>query len=102
LPCSQGKADPVTGKLCPYIESEPLTIEGFEAWHVVQKNLFKFLPNGKLSGFCLSTILSICSTVGYDSRAVLHLLEYAEAGLQEAINKHGNSNSEHINTDSSY
>jgi len=101
LPCSKGKADPVTGEFCPYQQNEPLTIEGFEAWEIIQRGFVRYFPNGKVAGFCIPTILSICNALGYDSRAVLHLLEYAEAGLQEAINKHGNSNSEHINTDSS-
>ncbi len=38
--------------------------------------------------------------LGYDSQAVLRLLEHAEQGLREAVKKHGDSNTEDIDSDS--
>ncbi|MEQ1788834.1 MAG: hypothetical protein ABL857_00170 [Rickettsiales bacterium] len=101
MPCSKGEKSELTGEFCPYQQNEPLTIEGFEAWEIIQRGFVRYFPNGKVAGFCIPTILNICTALGYDQRVLLHLLDYGELGLFEAIKKHGNSNSEHINTDSS-
>lgn len=62
----------------------------------------KLFPNGHISGFDIPTILSVTEALGYDLQAMLLLIEHAEAGLREAIKKHGDhSNSEHFRQDSS-
>lgn len=61
---------------------------------------FKLHPSGKIVGFDIPTILSVTEALGYDQQVVLRLLDYAEAGLHEAIRDHGNSNAEHFNQDS--
>lgn len=44
----------------------------------------------------MPTILSVTAALGYDQQAVLLLIEYAEAGLREAVKKHADSNTEHF------
>ena len=77
-------------------------MEGFEAWEVLLRcsGQFKLYPSGKIAGFDIPTILSVTHVLGYEPRALLLLLDYAEAGLREAIRNHGNSNSEHFDQDS--
>ena len=56
----------------------------------------RYHPNGKVAGFDIPTLLGVTNTLGYDSRSVLTLIEHAEFGLREAVNKHGSSSSERI------
>ncbi len=57
-------------------------------------------PGGDVSGFDIPTILGVTDALGYDRQAMMRLLEYAEAGLHEAIRDHGNSNTKHFDSDS--
>lgn len=59
----------------------------------------KLYPNGHIAGFDIPTVLSVCEALGYDLQALLLLIEYAEAGLREAVKKHGDSSSEHFRQD---
>jgi hypothetical protein len=67
---------------------------------VIQRggSVLKYYPSGAIAGFNVSIILSIAEALGYDSQALLLLLEYAESGLGEAVKNHGDSNTEHIHT----
>jgi hypothetical protein len=48
---------------------------------------FKFMPDGAVASFDIGQILKITRVLGYDSKAILLLIPYAQKGLQEAINK---------------
>lgn len=101
LPCSEGKSDPLTGEFCPYLKNEPFTCEGHEAWELLKLgSVLKYYPSGAIAGFDIPTIVSMTHALGYDSQAVLRLLEHAEQGLREAVKKHGDSNTEHIDSHS--
>jgi hypothetical protein len=58
--------------------------------------VFRYTPSGAIAGFDLPTILSITEALGHDTHAMLRLLDYAQTGLREAMNNHGNSDTEHI------
>jgi hypothetical protein len=63
--------------------------------------VLKYYPSGAIAGFEIPTIMSMTQALGYDNQALLRLLDFAEAGLREAVKKHGDSsNTEHINSDS--
>jgi hypothetical protein len=59
----------------------------------------RFYPSGVIAGFDIPTLLSVTQALGYDAQALLCLLDYAEAGLREAIKKH-DSNTKYFNQDS--
>ena len=63
-------------------------------------SVLKYYPSGAIAGFDVPTTLSIAEALGYDSQALLLLLEYAESGLREAVKNNGDSNTEHIHTHS--
>jgi hypothetical protein len=57
----------------------------------------RFYPNGDIAGFDIPTTLSVAQALGYNSRALMLLLDAAEAGLKEAIHAHGNRDTaEHL------
>jgi hypothetical protein len=62
--------------------------------------VLKYYPSGAIAGFEIPTIMSMTQALGYDSQALLLLLEYAESGLREAVKNNGDSNTEHFNPDS--
>ena len=62
--------------------------------------VLKYHPSGLVAGLEYPTIMSIAEALGYNRQALLFLLEFAEAGLREAVKKHGNSNTEHFSPDS--
>jgi hypothetical protein len=65
----------------------------------IRSQVLKYYPSGAIAGFDIPTIVSMTHALGYDSQAVLRLLEHAEQGLREAVKKHGDSNTEHIDSD---
>lgn len=56
----------------------------------------RYLPNGKVAGFDIPTLLGVTHALGYDSRSLLTLIEHAETGLREAVTNYGSSSSERI------
>lgn len=84
------------------MKHQPQTVEGFEAWEVVERcaGHLKLFPSGNIAGFDLPVALSITSALGYNEKAVLFLMEYAESGLREAIKKN-DSNSKYLDQNSS-
>jgi hypothetical protein len=62
-----------------------------------RSGVLKYHPTGLIAGLEYPTIMSIAEALGYDRQALLFLLEYAEAGLREAVKNHGGSNQEHFN-----
>ena len=76
----------------------PFTHEGYEAWEIILRcsGQLRRHPNGKAAGFDIPTILSMTEALGYDRQVLMLLLVHAELGLREAIDKHGNGNTEHL------
>ena len=74
---------------CPYLEHEPLTDAGWQAWDVLTRcsGQLRFAPNGTVVlGLDLAAALSLGCALGYDMGALAELLPAAEAGLVAAIN----------------
>lgn len=86
MPCANGEY--VDGKLCPYIEHQPKTIDGWEAWEVVLRSISQVkLSPTKILGFDHSALFSMCTQLNYDSKQLVYLLLAAEVGFMEVINK---------------
>lgn len=68
-----------------------------QTWDIVNRTVhsLRYYPNGKIAGFDLLTILSLSDALGYDTKALLWLIGYAETGLHQAVTDHGDSKPEH-------
>ncbi|MFZ1413885.1 MAG: hypothetical protein WAS73_04805 [Defluviicoccus sp.] len=78
-----------SGRLCPYIEHEPLTDVGWQAWDVILRcsGQLRLAPQvGIVIGIDLAAALSLGAALGYDTGALAELLPAAEAGLVTALN----------------
>jgi hypothetical protein len=87
-PCANGKLG-CDGRRCPYIEDEPLTDGGWQAWDVVTRcaGQLRLVPNASaVIGLDLAAAISLATALGYDTRSVGELLPAAEAGLVAALN----------------
>ena len=64
-------------------------------------SVLKYYPSGAIAGFDVPTIMSMTQALGYDTQALCRLLDFAEAGLREAVKNNGDSsNTEHFYSDS--
>jgi hypothetical protein len=89
LACSRGDAVEVDGQLerCPYIEFEPATIEGQQAWDVLQplpaaSCAMPAWPAWRSASTCRPRC-RLGEDLGYDRRALAVLLPMAEAAAIE-------------------
>ena len=76
------------GRPCPYLEHEPLTDAGWQAWDLVTRGagLQMSIYHGVFAPHIdLAAALSVGAALGYDTRALAELLPAAEAGLAAAI-----------------
>jgi hypothetical protein len=87
LPCAKGEPGR-DGVLCPYIEKEPLSDAGWQAWDILTRcaGQLRFMP-GAVIGLDLGAALSVGAAAGYDAIALAELLPAGEAGLVAAINE---------------
>ena len=70
------------GGRCPYVSSQPETVEGWQAWQVGQRSLsFQVIGRTVLPVLDARTALMLAGTLGFDGRAVALLLPAIEAGL---------------------
>ncbi len=86
-PCARGEAG-ADGHRCPYVEHEPLTDAGWQAWDLVTRGvgLQIYAPYGSLSPrIDLPVALSVGAALGYEVGALAELLPAAEAGLVAAF-----------------
>ena len=77
------------GRRCPYLEHEPLTNAGWQAWDVITRCAcqLRLAPNASVViGLDLSAAIALATALGYDARSVAELLPAAEAGLITALN----------------
>ncbi len=77
------------GRRCPYIEHEPLTDAGWQAWDVLTRcdGQLRLAPNASVViGLDLTAAIALATALGYDVRSVAELLPAAEAGLVKALN----------------
>ena len=77
--------------MCPYIEHEPLTNAGWQAWDVVLRcsGQLRFAPNAAVViGIDIAAALSLGAALGHDLHALAELLPAAEAGLVAALNRY--------------
>ena len=87
MPCAAGEPGG-NGKRCPYRETAPLSLEGWQAWDVVTKcaGQLRLSPTGGVSGLDLSAAFTCAHALGYDLGALAELLPAAEAGMVAAFN----------------
>ncbi len=86
--CAKGDIG-ADGSRCPYIEHEPLTDAGWQAWDVILRcsGQLRLAPHaGIVIGIDLAAALAIGAALGHDVHALAELLPAAEAGLVAAIN----------------
>jgi len=62
----------------------------------------RFYPNGDIAGFDIPTALGVTQALGYRERTVMLLLESADSGLKEAVQKHGNHDPATVDPDRGY
>ena len=77
------------GSLCPYLEHEPLTDAGWQAWDLILRcsGQLRLAPHaGIVAGLDLAAALALGAALGHDVYALAELLPAAEAGLVAAIN----------------
>jgi hypothetical protein len=77
------------GKRCPYIETVPVSFEGWQAWDVALKCMgqLRLMPmGGGVSGLDFTAAFACGRALGYDLAALAELLQAAEAGMVAAIN----------------
>ena len=81
-PCADDRPGP-EGALCPYRQYEPVTLEGWQAWDLVERlgGQIRIGPNGRILGYDLTAALGLAAALGYDSRAMAELLPALEAGM---------------------
>ncbi len=74
--------------LCPYIDNEPLTDTGWQAWDVLTRasSQLRIAP-GAVVGIDLAAALRLGEALGYDAHALAELLPAGEAGLVKALNE---------------
>jgi hypothetical protein len=86
-PCAKGEPGS-DGALCPYIENEPLSDAGWQAWDILTRcaGQLRFVP-GAVIGLDLGAALGMAAAAGYDAMALAELLPAGEAGLVAAINE---------------
>ena len=88
MPCATGEPRG-NGKRCPYRETAPLSLEGWQAWDVALRCVgqLRLAPIGSgVSGLDLSAAFACGRALGYDLTALAELLPAAEAGMVAAIN----------------
>jgi hypothetical protein len=78
------------GRRCPYLEHEPLTDAGWQAWDVLARcsGQLRLAPNASVViGLDLAGAIALATALTYDVRSVAELLPSAEAGMVAAINR---------------
>ena len=77
------------GRRCPYLEHEPLTEAGWQAWDVLTRcgGQLRLAPNASaIIGLDLTAAIALATALGYDARSVAELLPAVEAGLIKVLN----------------
>ncbi|MDG4574489.1 MAG: hypothetical protein P9C36_02800 [Defluviicoccus sp.] len=87
-PCAKG-APGANGSRCPYVEHEPLTDVGWQAWDVILRcsGQLRLAPHASIIiGIDMTAALSLGAALGYDAGMLAELLPAAELGLVTALN----------------
>ena len=73
----------------------PQTLEGHEAWDVIQKGAsqLRIASSGRVIGLDMAPLMMIATAQGYALRALTELMSYAEAGLLKASREQHDSDS---------
>jgi hypothetical protein len=76
------------GKCCPYVETAPVSLEGWQVWDVAAKcaGQLRLAPMGGVSGLDFTAAFACGQALSYDLAALAELLPAAEAGMVGAIN----------------
>ena len=77
------------GKRCRYVETAPVSLEGWQAWDVAAKcaGQLRLAPmGGGVSGLDFTAAFACGRALGYDLAALAELLPAAEAGMVAAVN----------------
>ncbi len=86
MPCSKGETNE-HGNRCPYAETEPQTMEGWQAWDVALRCAGQ-LRTAQLAviGIDMNAAIRIGESLGYDPTGLVELLPACESGMVSAIN----------------
>ena len=88
MPCATGEPGG-NGKRCPYRETAPLSLEGWQAWDVVTRCVgqLRLAPMGGVSGLDFTAAFACGQALGYDLAALAELLPAVEAGMVAELNE---------------
>ena len=78
------------GQRCPYLEHEPRTEAGWQAWDVITRcaSQLRIAPSAvSVLGIDMAAAMLLAEALGYDLPAVADLLQAAETGLANALNE---------------
>lgn len=75
------------GERCPYAEHRPTSEEGAQAWDLMRKasGQLRLGGMGGVAGINIGVALKMAEALGYDTRAMAHLLPSGERGLVRAL-----------------
>lgn len=75
------------------MEFQPLTIEGWECWDLIQRcqGQIRFVDKHFI-GFDLTAVVTVAKSLGYNEDVMIRLLEHAEAGVAEAFRSNDGHN----------
>jgi hypothetical protein len=87
-PCAKGEPG-ADSKCCPYVETAPVSMEGWQAWDIASKcaGQLRLAPIGGVSGLDFAAAFACGRALGYDLAALAELLPAAEAGMVAALNE---------------
>ena len=94
MPCASGGRG-INGERCPYFTHALQTLEGYEAWDVIQRGAMqlKLTPSGSVLGFDWPALLAMADALGYGRQSFLSLISDAESGMLLGIKEthHGDN-----------
>ena len=87
LPCSKGETNK-HGDRCPYTETEPQTMEGWQAWDIALRCAGQ-LRTAQLAviGIDMNAAIKLAEVLMYDIASAAELLPACESGMITAINE---------------
>ena len=82
------------GEPCPYHAHRPQTLEGNQAWHLIElcQGQLRLGGMGVVAGLDMTAVLATARALGYDERAMALLVPFGEAGLVKAVNRRDEEN----------
>jgi len=79
----------VNGKLCPYIEHDPRSLDGHQAWELLMasQGQIRTAGLGGAIGLDMAAVLALARARGCDEAAMAELMPDCESGLVAGLKK---------------